>query len=244
MKTDYNLTDSYNVTAGIDVPETTTTMHLPVEEQDALLSDCRKGDSEAYDVLAAHYRPHALRHAKRVLGTYAADAEDITQDALLSVWTNIHNVQGYFWMYLQRAIVTKALNHIRNIRNRKTDVTDFADPESPVSNLHAETASPEETALANERVDILHRAIDRLSPRYRKVIVMKELEECSYDDIVSEFGLNTRGRAKSLCNTARLALRNAFLDLSGELTDADITGDVDDDDDETAPIGETLSLFG
>ena len=230
--------------AGVDVPETSESMHPPIELQEQLLAESRDGDDTAYDLLASHYRPHALRHARKVLGSYSADAEDVVQDALLAVWQNIASVQGFFWKYLEAAVVRRALNHVRNQVNRKTDVTDFSDPEAAVSRLQAETESPDAAVLANERIDILHRAIDRLSPRYRKVIVMKELEECSYDDIVSEFGLNSRGRAKSLCNTARLALRNAFLDLSGELTDDDIVNPDQDDDVDDVPTGETLSLFG
>ena len=235
-------------------PETTESradsMHIPVVEQTELLTAAQAGDEAAFGLLVSHYRPYAVSLARRELHGYTSDYEDIVQDAVIAVWRNIGAVQGWFWKYLETAIRRKVANKKRDLVNHRTDYYEDIDDDLAHADPNArQSESPEDILLAKERTERIKAAVagalKRLSPRYRLAIELKELKGASYDDIAAVMNFQSRGRAKSFCNTARLAFRTAFLDIAPEIHEMLNLPETDDETaDETAPAGETLSLFG
>ena len=227
-------------------------MHLPVHEQNELLTAAQAGDEAAFGILVSHYRDYAVSLARRKLGAFAYEAEDVVQDSLVAVWRNIGRVEGYFWKYLEASILRRVMNKTRDLIKKKTDYYEDIDDDLAHADPNArESQSPEQLALQAERAELARQliasAVSRMSPRYAKAFMMKEMGSASYDDIAKEFGFASRGRAKSFCNTARLAFRNACLDADSETTDAlgiTVTAvSVPDDESDLPAAGETLSLF-
>jgi RNA polymerase sigma-70 factor (ECF subfamily) len=109
-----------------------------------------------------------------------ADAEDVAQEALLRAYrffTGFHGGDARAWL----------LQIVRNTcytwldKNRKVkDMTEFNEE------VHGQRSqSPESLAIASNDRDRLSEALKSLPPRYREVIVLRELEGCSYKEIAT-----------------------------------------------------------
>ena len=236
-------------------PETTESpradsMHIPAVEQSELLAAAQSGDEAAFAILVSHYRPHAVSLARRLLEGFGAETEDVVQDSLMAVWRNIHSIEGYFWKYLEQSIRRRVMNAKRDWINRKTEYVESVDEDLAHTSPDAQhVESPEAIMLAKERTERIKGAVDaalkRLSPRYRLAIQMKELKGASYDDIAAVMHFNSRGRAKSFCNSARQAFQAAFIDIAPEIHELLDLPDADAETADEAPVaGQTLSLFG
>jgi RNA polymerase sigma-70 factor (ECF subfamily) len=108
------------------------------------------------------------------------DAEDVAQEALLRAcrfFRGFHGGDARAWL----------LQIVRNTcytwleKNRPMELSVQFDEE-----LHLKTcASPETMAIAGDAQKRLTRALETLPPRYREVIILRELEGCSYKEIAA-----------------------------------------------------------
>jgi RNA polymerase sigma-70 factor (ECF subfamily) len=109
-----------------------------------------------------------------------ADSEDVAQEALLRAYRFFRGFQGgdaRAWL----------LQIVRNTcytwleKNRPVELMTEFDEE-----LHQQpSANPESLAIAGDNRERLHRALESLPPRFREVLVLRELEGCSYKEIAT-----------------------------------------------------------
>ncbi len=169
-----------------------------------------------FDDLYAEYRPLVLRIAVRILGS-ADDAEDVAQEVFTKVWRGIkdfnHDASLKTWIY--RIAVNTCLDHSRKpwkqlgaADARLDDVLWQIEGNGRLS-VH-DTA--ERKLLAREKSALLRKAVIMLKPHLKAVLVMKELEEMSYEEISARLGLSL-GTISSRLNRARKALQETFENL-------------------------------
>ena len=112
------------------------------------------------------------------------DAEDVTQDAMLRAFR-------FFECFHGADVRAWLLQIVRNTcytwlkKNRRMKMTDQFDEE-----LHIQSsATPESMAIAGDDRERLTRALETIPLRYREVIVLRELEGCSYKEIADIAGV-------------------------------------------------------
>jgi len=137
-----------------------------------------------------------------------ADAEDVTQDAMLRAFRffrGFHGGDARAWL----------LQIVRNScytwleKNRPMELTTEFDEQ-----LYPQPgASPESLAIAGDSRERLTRALEDLPPRFREVLVLRELEGCSYKEI-AEITSIPMGTVMSALARARQRLRHA---LAGDI---------------------------
>jgi len=126
--------------------------------------------------------PHldAVYNLARWLLRSGADAEDIAQEAMLRSYRffpGFHGGDVRAWL-LQ--IVRNTCYTWMEKNRRENDMTEFDEE------LHAPpSTSPESLAIAGDDRQRLTHALESLPPRYREVIVLRELEGCSYKEIAA-----------------------------------------------------------
>ncbi len=174
-----------------------------VQEREIVLR-CQKGDADAMGTLIIQYQHWVYNIAYGMLGHHQ-DAEDVAQDAFLSAWENIGKFQfrSRFSTWLFRIVKNKCLNHIDQYQRRKTDPTEIDDSQPWVP---LDTVTPEEEALRTEEKNIVHAALAKLKDSHREILVLRELQELSYEEISEILGC-TLGRVKSRLHEARKALK-------------------------------------
>ena len=183
------------------------------EEQ--FLEKLRAGEATAFNRLVEerHGDIYALLYR---LTEDPEEARDLTQETFLQAFRHLASFRGdadlRTWLY--RIAVNQARNRWRWWKRRRRDRTVSLD--APVSEgidapLAAglagdERLDPERQALARERELALHAALQSLSRPYREVIVLRDIEGLSYEEVASTLDLNV-GTVKSRLNRGRTELR-------------------------------------
>jgi RNA polymerase sigma factor (sigma-70 family) len=88
--------------------------------------------------------------------------------------------------------------------------------------LFADAPDPEEVAMQKDRGTLLRKAMERLPPSFREVLVLRELEEMSYKEIAEITGMPA-GTVMSSLSRARGRLRQSLIDLMKEEVPAEPT---------------------
>ncbi|MDP2471917.1 MAG: sigma-70 family RNA polymerase sigma factor [Candidatus Palauibacterales bacterium] len=162
-----------------------------------LIAAARAGDRRA---MAALYSEHAGRVYSVVRRMVGDDhlAEDVSQDAWVRAFEKLHLFRGdsSFGTWMHRLAVNTALNRLRR-QGKRPDVeaTAHRQPGPP----------PADETILNQR--LLGRALDQLSPGYRMVLVMHDVEGLTHEEIAERTGVAV-GTSKSQLHKARARMRD------------------------------------
>ncbi len=172
-----------------------------------LIKRCRDRDPRAMEQIVKRYQKQVYNTAYGIVGN-REDAQDITQDVFLTVWNKISQFKqkSKFSTWIYQIAKNQSLNLKSKKKRRKTDATEIDDTQAWVP---VEEKTPETKVLANEQQKLLLEALDSLKEKHRIILVLREMESLSYDDIAQVLGCSV-GRVKSRLHEARLALRTAF----------------------------------
>lgn len=145
-------------------------------------------------------------------------ARDLTQETFLKAWRGLSGYSGdagfFTWIYrIARNLVS---SEFRKIRARPQIVASvgLGEPEKSEAALDPESdaAGPDEESFRNERRRKIMDAIHGLVPDFREIIVLRDLEKRSYDEI-SELLEIPVGTVRSRLHRARLELKAKLADL-------------------------------
>ena len=197
-----------------DVAASAEARFVPSAEEQ-FLERLRAGEAAAFNRLVEerHGDIYALLYR---LTEDPEEARDLTQETFLQAFRHLANFRGdadlRTWLY--RIAVNQARNRWRWWKRRRRDRTVSLD--APVSEgtdapLSAGLAGddgldPERQALARERELALHTALKSLSRPYREVIVLRDIEGLSYEEVAATLDLNV-GTVKSRLSRGRDELR-------------------------------------
>jgi RNA polymerase sigma-70 factor (ECF subfamily) len=168
-----------------------------------LLERLRAGDPVAFEEMVAAYQHRVFGVAYRMMGN-PADAEDIAQDVFLRVHRSIGEFRGEAklstWLYTiaSRLCLNRLASGDRRIvRQGEEALTrlahDRADPAADLEQAELEVA--------------LHRAIAELPEERRIVVVLRDLEGLSYEEIATALDLEL-GTVRSRLHRARMDLKD------------------------------------
>jgi RNA polymerase sigma-70 factor, ECF subfamily len=175
-----------------------------------LVQAARGGDLEAFGQLVKLYDRNVFRIAQHITHN-EEDAQDVVQEAFLKAYTNLDQFQGNskFYTWLVRIAVNEALMKLRKRRNSKTVSLD-EDVETEEGSMPREVAdwspNPEQIYGQTELGDILKKTIQGLSPAFRTVFVLRDVEGLSTEETAETLSLSVPA-VKSRLLRARLQLR-------------------------------------
>jgi RNA polymerase sigma-70 factor (ECF subfamily) len=163
------------------------------------------GEPAAFGQLVVRYQGRLYNALVRVLAS-AEDARDVAQDAFVQAFLKLDTFRGHaaFFTWLYRIAFNLAMSHAR--RGRHVESLDAAKDHCGLEPVDGQI-SPEAELVGREQVALVHRALAALSAEYRQIIVLRELEDCSYDQIAEILDLPI-GTVRSRLFRARLALRD------------------------------------
>lgn len=181
-----------------------------MEEKD-LICRAARGDAEAFRQLVEAYQTPAYRLAARMCGPDSA--EDVTQEAFLAAWRALPEFRGdcRFSTWLYRLVSNAAIDFLRREKKHR-DTGDVDDLELPDGG-----PSPQEQAERSDTRDAVRRALDRLSPEHRQVLLLRFMQELDYGEIARALNVS-EGTVKSRINRAKSKLREVL--AAGNFFDA------------------------
>ena len=181
-----------------------------------LIIRCREGDEEACRVLLSRYEAYVYRLCFRISGS-REDALDLTQEALVKVLTGLDRFQPGrpFKPWLRQVTVNACLNCLRR------SVPETVSLEQPVAEgivlgdtLAGSADDPAAAAEWRDAREVIRKAVSRLPPQQRLVLVMRHQEGLSYEEIAATTDLPL-GTVKTYLFRARQHLRCQLAEVYG-----------------------------
>ena len=184
---------------------------LTKEQEKDFVVRCQNGDKGAMEALMRHYQQWVYIIAYGMLGN-PEDASDMAQDVFLWLWENIGQFQfrSRFSTWLYRIVTNRCINVKDQKKRRKTEPTEIDDSQPWVP---VDTATPEQSVLLAEQREILQKALAELRDDYRKILILREMQNLSYEELAEVIGCSV-GRVKSKLHEARKVLRKFVLQFS------------------------------
>jgi RNA polymerase sigma-70 factor (ECF subfamily) len=191
----------------------------PVEqrrEDDELVRRLRAGEEAAYEALLARFQQPVYNLAFR-LASNPGDASDVVQEVFLKVFRNVGHFrrQSSLKTWIYRITVNEAHNQRRwFFRHRSREVGLDDESDEGCSRTVADTGrSPFDCAFDREKQVLIENALGRINPLFREVVVLREIEDLSYEEIAEVLQISL-GTVKSRIMRGREALRE---ELTGRL---------------------------
>jgi RNA polymerase sigma-70 factor (ECF subfamily) len=180
-----------------------------------LVEGLKAGDERAYETLIQMFQQPVYSLVSRLL-IEPADSSDVVQEVFLKVFRKIGAFRGdsslKTWIY--RIAVNEAYNYQRWFsRHRRQEVGLESDDDSAVSyyqKLSDPGRSPFQCAADNEQCALLEDALSRLNSTFRTAVVLRDIEELSYEEIAEVLQV-ALGTVKSRILRGREALRKELV---------------------------------
>lgn len=170
-----------------------------------VLKRAQQGDGKALEELLFACEKRVYNIAYRFMGN-EADAYDMAQESLIKIYKSIRSFKGESslssWIY--RLTVNTCMDGLRKRKNAPVSLEGSIEMGASFEDTYTE--SPETQAVSIEDAEDIRKAINVLSDAYRSVIVMRDIDGFSYEEI-SQFLNISVGTVKSRINRGRQRLK-------------------------------------
>jgi RNA polymerase sigma-70 factor, ECF subfamily len=193
----------------------------PDDDHDLILR-CRKGELDAFESLVIKHQKKMLNVAFRIVGNYE-DACEVVQDAFFSAYNGIQRFEGRssFSTWLCTIVINTSRNRLQQIKTASRHLQFSLD--DPVAtedgSVRIEPASDCPSALEQlENKDLrrqVQRCIDALEGEFREVLVLRDIQGFSYDEI-SDIIKVAQGTVKSRIFRARETMKECLKKVIGD----------------------------
>ena len=186
-------------------------MGLDSKSDEDLMYEFQKGKENAFNILVKRYKDKLVNHIFYYVKN-REKAEDIVQDAMVRVYLNKDKYTGIAkvstWVYtiannLAKTELTKSKRVVKFSITGKDGDADFE--------IHDKKAVTDGPLLKNELKEKLTESIEKLEDKFRDIIILRDVDEMSYEDIGATLDIPV-GTVKSRLNRARLNLRDIVFD--------------------------------
>lgn len=178
------------------------------EQLSALVADVLAGHTDAFEDIVRAYEKNVYNIALRLCGD-REDALDIAQESFLKVYRSLHlfRGEGRFSVWLYRIVSNTALDYLRARSRRAEDslTVEDADGESSEREIADLSAAPEALLERKLTRQAVQRCLLRLPEDQRKILLLREIEGFSYEEIGRILSLES-GTVKSRIFRARKKL--------------------------------------
>ena len=182
----------------------------------ALIARCQKEDIAAFNEIVARYKGKIFNYVFRMTGS-AEDAEDLTQEVFVRMYTNIHTfrAEASLSTWLFRIAGNLCVDAFRRGKKERGVVHSLDAPMAGRDGEDEGGATRDVPDLSHEPESLLNRkelgaqiqaALDRLPPKLRSAIILHDIEGLAYDEIAAAEKIPL-GTVKSRIFNGRVALR-------------------------------------
>ncbi len=179
-----------------------------------LIDRFKKGDTSAFGEIVLTYQDKIYNLCRHMLGN-AADAEDAAQDAFLKAYQALPRFEPdaslYTWLY---RIATNTCIDRKRKPVFESLFADSGEGEKLIHDRASDDPSPERLYQSKQIDRALQGCLEKLSTKLRAIIVLKEVEELSYEEIAETLDISI-GTVKSRIARAREELQDCMKRIQG-----------------------------
>jgi RNA polymerase sigma-70 factor (ECF subfamily) len=173
---------------------------------------CMDGDSGAWAELVRTHHRRVYGLCYRFTGN-PADAEDLTQDVFLKVYSNLSSFdtgRGSLQVWITTMTRNLLVDNFRRTRNQRAtgsldDGWENAEDLKPIDRLTARGPSPQESAAQKELAKMVQEALARVSVELREAVILRDLQDLDYKEIAQVLSI-PEGTVKSRISRGRAEL--------------------------------------
>lgn len=206
--------------ASLRIAKPRTALAEVIEIERTLVEAARRGDAGAFRELVVRHQRKAYAVALGMVRD-PDDARDICQEAFLKAHKHLARFEGeaQFFTWLYRIIANLAIDHLRRKRRATVELDETQLEEPPADDTgvspHRLGFDPQRALSDRELRARITAALDQLSPAHRAVLVMREVDGLSYQEMADTLGIaigtvmsrlfHARKRMQALLKDAREA---------------------------------------
>ena len=176
----------------------------PSTTTDRLIEECLNGDQAAWEAIVRQHWRKVFNLAYKFVGKHD-EAEDLTQDIFLKIFKALGTFdrRANFQTWLISISRNLCIDHYRSVRKERETIAREVDAAtlSPASAEISPLASLERRDLR----ELVRQALEHLPSTLRTAVVLRDLQELSYQEIADQLGL-PEGTVKSRINRGRIEL--------------------------------------
>jgi RNA polymerase sigma-70 factor (ECF subfamily) len=188
-----------------------------------LVQASRSGDLAAFEVLVQRHQRLLLNIACRMTGVYE-DACDIVQDSFVAAWQKLGDFRGeaQFSTWLTAIVINQARNRCQQVRRRRRheayslDATLAGDDTGRLPDPPSGSPSALDDLEEAELRSFLKRCIEALTPEFRAVLVLRDMQGLAYDEVAAALQLRD-GTVRSRLFRARDAVKECLRRAVGSI---------------------------
>ena len=172
-----------------------------------LVKGCLAGDHGAWDSIVRQYNQRIYNLAYRFTGRFD-EAEDLTQEVFLKVYRTLNSYRsesGALVTWIVRVGRNNIIDHYRKFKTERTHTDSLEVEYEKAEENPARYANPAQALEQRELSERVHQALLRISEDLREAVILRDLEEFTYEEIASMLDLPL-GTVKSRINRGRAAL--------------------------------------
>jgi RNA polymerase sigma-70 factor (ECF subfamily) len=166
--------------------------------REAIRAECATGNALDFETLVRRYERQIYAYTYRMMGGNAADAEDLTQETFLKAYRALAHTPDVphvsAWLY--RIAANNCRDEWRRRQRRHAQPWDPTVQE-PIADSSAES-DPEAFAIRRETDARIEAILDRMKPRNKRALVLKECAGLSCEDIGAMMGISGKAVKSTL----------------------------------------------
>jgi RNA polymerase sigma-70 factor, ECF subfamily len=185
-------------------------------DEDEVILACQSGDVQAFGFLVNRYQKQMFNIAFRMTGSYE-EACEVVQEAFLSAYRSIkkYRAEAKFSTWLYSITVNQTRSRLQEMRDHdfhegvSIDDPPGDDADSPVKQYSSDDLGVAEQVEQKELKEKVQECIDALDEEHREVVVLRDIQGFSYDEIAHMLKVPD-GTVKSRLFRARLLLKDSL----------------------------------
>ena len=191
-------------------------MEISPKIQKEVIEGCKAGDEKAFAEIVLHYQKKVFNIAYRMLGNME-EAKDLAQEVFISVFESIKGLreEAKFDTWLTQVTLNHCRNRWKYLRRRRYFNSDSLDDPLETEDgtiprpIYDPTENPETLYEKKVIQQVIQRGLLKLREDQRELIVLRDLQGFSYEEIGKMFGL-PEGTIKSKLHRARADLKETL----------------------------------
>ena len=172
-----------------------------------LVKQCLAGDHGAWETIVRQYNQRVYNLAYRFTGRFD-EAEDLTQEIFLKIYRTLSTYRaesGALVTWIVRVGRNHMIDHYRKYKTERTHTDSLEVEYEKAEENPARYANPAQALEQRELSERVHQALLRVSEDLREAVILRDLEEFTYEEIADMLKLPL-GTVKSRINRGRVEL--------------------------------------
>lgn len=182
-----------------------------------LIFKFQNGNQEAYSEIVNRYKDRLTNFVFRYVGSYD-ECDDIVQDTFVKVYVSKHLYKevAKFSTWIYTIAINLAKTKLAKQQKYKTfSISNVYDDDEKDFDIPDEGFTPDVDANSKFLSKHIQNALNQINENYRELVVLRDIEEYSYEEIVEMTGL-PMGTVKSRINRGREKLQELLKDIYNE----------------------------